>query len=91
MQPMGKSRKSNSSQVLRRAIDHAGSQSRLAEMLGVTPARLARWIAGKGLPPREVFIRALELWATEEYADEQKLAESLVFLHETERKKRDQT
>ena len=67
---------SNSARVLRRAEEHAGSQQRLAQMLGVNPMQLARWLSGKGVPPHEIFVRALQLWVTQEYAGAQPPADT---------------
>ena len=52
---------SASKRTLERALRIAGNTQRLAELLGVRPEDLDRWILGKQLPPHEIFLRALDL------------------------------
>jgi DNA-binding transcriptional regulator YdaS (Cro superfamily) len=46
---------------LRKAAELVGGQRKLAERLGVSVADIEKWAAGKGLPPREVFLRVVDL------------------------------
>jgi CheY-like chemotaxis protein len=47
--------------LLRRAANIAGGAGRLAELLGVRPEELARWLAGRAFPPEPIFERALAI------------------------------
>ena len=48
-------------QTLQRAGDKIGGVGPLAEALGVPSEPLILWVQGKGHPPRDVFLRAVDL------------------------------
>ena len=50
--------------TLERALRIMGSVARLAEYLGVSPAQLEDWLAGRGKAPNSVYLRALDLVAS---------------------------
>jgi hypothetical protein len=47
--------------VLVRAARRIGGAEALAAHLRVAPARLARWLAGKEVPPTEILLRAVDV------------------------------
>jgi len=47
--------------ALRKAVELAGSQRNLAERIGVEVEDVERWLAGASRPPREVFLRVVDL------------------------------
>ena len=47
--------------TLKRAADTTGGVARLAAMLHVSAADMARWIAGESRPPQDVFLAALDI------------------------------
>ena len=49
------------SRALLRAAELIGGRDKLARVLGVSKADLDNWIAGEAKPPREVFLRAVDL------------------------------
>ena len=49
--------------TLERALRAMGSIQRLADYLGVSPAQLEDWLAGRGKAPNTVYLRALDLVA----------------------------
>ena len=49
--------------TLERALRAMGSVQRLAQYLGVSPAQLEDWLAGRGKAPNAVYLRALDLVA----------------------------
>ena len=49
------------SRALRRAVELAGSRESLAERIDVKVEELEKWLAGTRGPPREVFLRIVDL------------------------------
>jgi transcriptional regulator with XRE-family HTH domain len=49
------------SRALRKAAELLGGQKKLAERLGVDVAEIEKWTAGKVAPPREIFLRVVDL------------------------------
>jgi hypothetical protein len=49
------------SRALRRAVELAGSRESLAERVDVKVEELEKWLAGTRRPPREVFLRIVDL------------------------------
>ncbi len=49
------------SQTLRQAAEKVGGVDSLGEKLRVRSQFLRSWIEGKGLPPRDIFLRAADL------------------------------
>jgi hypothetical protein len=49
------------SRALQKAADLLGGRDRLAKVLLVPLAEIERWIADKGRPPREVFLRVVDI------------------------------
>ena len=47
--------------TLRRALDTAGSEEKLAQMLGTDATKLAAWISGDEPTPTEIYLRALDI------------------------------
>ncbi|HET7670163.1 MAG TPA: hypothetical protein VFK84_07130 [Burkholderiales bacterium] len=47
--------------TLKRAAALAGGVEALAAMLHVSAADMARWIAGNGRPPQDIFLAALDI------------------------------
>ena len=54
--------------TLERALRAMGSVQRLADYLGVSPAQLEDWLAGRGKAPNAVYLRALDLVASGPFA-----------------------
>jgi len=54
--------------TLERALRAMGSVQRLAAYLGVSPAQLEDWLAGRGKAPNAVYLRALDLVASGPFA-----------------------
>ena len=52
------------SRTLERAMRVVGGAARLAEQLGVSESQLADWLAGRGKPPNDIYLRALDLVAS---------------------------
>jgi DNA-binding transcriptional regulator YdaS (Cro superfamily) len=48
-------------QTLRRAAQIVGDDAALARALGVTPADLQLWLAGRAQPPMDVFLLAVDI------------------------------
>jgi hypothetical protein len=57
------------SQTLRQAAVKVGGVDSLSKKLNIRAQFLALWMQGKGLPPREIFLRAADLLSAPE--DEQ--------------------
>ena len=49
------------SRALLRAAELIGGRDKLATLLRVPKAELDNWIAGEAMPPREVFLRVVDL------------------------------
>jgi len=49
------------SRALRKAADLHGGRDRLSKLLQVPAADIAKWIADQGKPPREIFLRIVDL------------------------------
>ena len=49
------------SRTLRVAASLVGGPRRLARYLGASPSALLAWLSGSAEPPREVFLRALDV------------------------------
>ena len=49
------------SRAVRKAAELAGGREELARMLQVTLADVEKWILGEKKPPREVFLRVVDL------------------------------
>ena len=49
------------SRTLQRASEVLGGVEPLARHLGVSPAQLAHWIDGRGQPPTDVFLAAVDV------------------------------
>ena len=47
--------------TLRRAAELVGGEQALALRLKVTPSHLALWLAGRDVPPADVFLRAVDV------------------------------
>lgn len=47
--------------TLKRAVEIAGSEEQLAELLRTTPEVLSLWLSGKIAPPLKKYLAALEL------------------------------
>lgn len=47
--------------ALQKAIELSGGRRALAERLGVRAADIEKWLDGKAEPPRELFLRVVEL------------------------------
>jgi DNA-binding transcriptional regulator YdaS (Cro superfamily) len=47
--------------TLKRAIEMAGGEAKLAERLGTSPDVLRKWISGELRPPSKVYFAALEI------------------------------
>ena len=47
--------------TLRRAAEKVGGVEQLRRLLGVQGRFIKLWIEGKGFPPRDVFLRAVDL------------------------------
>ena len=47
--------------TLRRAIDAAGSEAKLAERLRTSTEVLRKWLSGELQPPSKVYLAALEI------------------------------
>jgi len=54
-------RKELYAQTLQRAADKVGGVDELSKKLQVRSQFIASWIEGKGIPPRDVFLRAADL------------------------------
>jgi hypothetical protein len=54
--------------TLERALRAMGTVQRLAAYLGVSPAQLEDWLAGRGKAPNAVYLRALDLVASGPFA-----------------------
>jgi DNA-binding transcriptional regulator YiaG len=59
---------SSITRTLQRALRAMGSVQRLATYLGVAPAQLEDWLAGRGKAPNAVYLRALDLVASGPFA-----------------------
>lgn len=55
--------------ALQKAAELLGGRRKLAERLGIPAADLERWIADGKEPPREIFLRAVDLIIDETEAD----------------------
>lgn len=49
------------SRAIRKAAELLGGRDRLAKVLLVPPAEIEEWIADKARPPREVFLRVVDI------------------------------
>ena len=49
------------SRALQKAAELLGGREKLAEILHVTKAEIDRWIADQAKPPREIFLRIVDL------------------------------
>jgi hypothetical protein len=49
------------SRAVRKAAELAGGREKLARALQVPLAEIEKWIADKGKPPREIFLRVVDL------------------------------
>ena len=49
------------SRALQKATELAGGRDKLAKILQVQRAELDKWIADQGKPPREIFLRIVDL------------------------------
>lgn len=49
------------SRAVRKAAELAGGREKLSRMLQVPVAEIEKWLADKGKPPREVFLRVVDL------------------------------
>jgi hypothetical protein len=49
------------SRALSRAAELLGSREKLAKVLQIPAAEIDKWIADEGKPPREVFLRIVDL------------------------------
>ena len=49
------------SRALNRAMELVGGREKLAKILHVTAADLEQWIADRAKPPRDVFLRVVDL------------------------------
>ena len=58
--------------TLERALRAMGSVQRLATYLGVSPAQLEDWLAGRGKAPNAIYLRALDLVASGPFASTQR-------------------
>jgi hypothetical protein len=47
--------------ALRRAVELAGSRENLAKRIGARIEELDKWLAGTGRPPREIFLRVVDV------------------------------
>lgn len=56
--------------VLRNAAKKLGGEKELAAYLGVSDAVLQDWLAGKGIPPTELILRAVDLLVDEPKRDD---------------------
>jgi DNA-binding transcriptional regulator YdaS (Cro superfamily) len=50
------------------ALRSLGGAERLAAHLGVSESRLREWLAGRGQPPTDVYLRALDVVAKGPFA-----------------------
>jgi len=49
------------SRAVRKAAELAGGREKLSRMLQVPLAEIEKWIADKGKPPREIFLRVVDV------------------------------
>lgn len=49
------------SRAVQKAADLLGGRERLAKMLVVPVAEIEKWIADKARPPREIFLRVVDI------------------------------
>ena len=49
------------SRALRKAAELIGGREELARILQVPPAEIERWIADEAKPPREIFLRIVDI------------------------------
>ena len=56
------------SRTLERATRVVGGPARLAQELGIPEAQLVDWLAGRGKPPNDVYLQALDLVASGPFA-----------------------
>jgi hypothetical protein len=49
------------SRALRKAAELTGGRDKLAKLLQVPAAEIERWIADEAKPPREIFLRIVDL------------------------------
>ena len=49
------------SRALSRAAELLGGKDKLAQVLQVPPADIEQWIADRSKPPREIFLRIIDL------------------------------
>ena len=49
------------SRALNRAAELLGGRDKLAKVLQVSPTELDKWIADRAKPPREIFLRIVDL------------------------------
>jgi len=54
--------------VLRRAVEIAGGEARLAARLEVSPSRLSVWLSAQAPLPQAVFLRAVDVVLEYEHA-----------------------
>ena len=49
------------SRTMQKAVQLAGGTKQLARKLHVPMAELEKWLAGKGVPPKQIFLQAVDM------------------------------
>jgi GAF domain-containing protein len=64
-------------EVLRRAAELSGGKERLRAALRVPPTHLEAWLAGRSVPPADVFLKAVDIVSSPEQAVQSALEDAI--------------